>query len=178
MIHMKKKISLTPVTIAIPILLIAMLLYFILFFLPGQSKLTALRSEVALSRAQLETFQKYLSDISPLESDISVIQDEIDRMNSEDYTNDSTVSFVISDAIQRYNIALASVSLDPATTYEEFRALPINLAISGTMEDILKFIDHFENNEDGSYLVRAASMETNGTTTTANLLIYLCTPNM
>lgn len=175
---MKKKITLTPATFVVLGLLVVLVVYFFAFFTPAQAELATLRADISLANAQSATYQQYLTDSSSLEADIAAIQAEIDELNETGYTNDSNVSLVISDAIQRYRISLTSVSLDSVTTYEEHRALPINLTMSGDMNDILKFISHFENNEDGSYLVRAASMQTNGTTTTANLLIYLCTPNV
>ena len=68
------------------------------------------------------------------------------------------------------------MSLGEETTIESWRALPINVAVSGDYNDILEFISHFENNSEGSYLVHAASLETNGNLTTANIVIYLITP--
>ena len=47
-----------------------------------------------------------------------------------------------------------------------------------TVADILKFIEYFENNKEGSYLVRGSCIEVTGNTCNANLVIYLCTPNM
>lgn len=173
---MKKNISLSMTTIVMLVLLAVLAVYCFTYLIPTQNELTVLRSEISVHNAQASIYQQYLSDTAPLEADIEAIQAEIDTMNSEGYVNDSTVSLVISDAIQRYNISLSSVSLSSVTTYEEHRALPINLTLSGTMDDILQFIAHFEQNTEGSYLVQATSMEVNGTTTTANLLIYLCTP--
>lgn len=172
---MKKKLS--PLTLIIPALLLVLVVYFFVYLMPAQNDLTRMQTEISLANAQAAMYETYLSDTSPLEADIAAIQAEIDELNNTGYTNDSTVSLVISDAIQRYSVSLSSIALNSVTTYEDYRALPINLTVSGSMENILQFISHFENNKDGSYLVRSASMSTNGTVTNANLLIYLCTPN-
>ena len=177
MMTMKKKMPLSLTSIIMLALLVVLVAYCFLFFLPAQKDLTVLKAELSVANAQADIYRQYLADVTPLENDIAAIQAEIDEMNSEAYTNDANVSFVISDAIQRYQIDLSSVSLDAATTFGDHRALPIHLTVSGEMNNILKFIAFFEKNEHGSFLVRGASLETNGTTTTANLLIYLCTPN-
>ena len=175
---MKKKFTFSAVTIFMLVLMAVLIVYCFAYMLPARTEMTTLQADLTLSNAQTAMYQDYLADPSPLEADIAAIQAEIDRINAEDYTNDSTVSLVISDAIQRYRISLSSVSLDAVTTIDDHRALPIHLTMTGDMADILQFIEHFENNEDGSYLVQGAALETNGTTTTANLLIYLCTPNL
>lgn len=173
---MKKNISFSPVTIVMLLLLVVVGVYYFTYFIPAQSELTMLRSEITLNKAETDLFEQYIADVTPLEADIAALQEEIDKLNEDGYVNDANVSLVISNAIQRYNISLTSVSLSKVTTYEEHRALPINLTMVGTLDDIIKFISHFENNTDGSYLVRASYMEINSKETTANLLIYLLTP--
>ena len=175
---MKKNFSLSKLTIVMLLLLVAVIVYVFVYFMPAQTTLTMLRSEISLYTAESAMYRKYVSDVTPLEADIEAIQSEIDELNSTGYINDSTVSFKISDAIQRYRISLSSVSLEPVTTYEEHRALPINLNISGELSNILKFIEHFENDTEGSYLVRGSAIEISGTTTNATLVIYLCTPDI
>lgn len=175
---MNKKFALSKVTTVMLILLVAVLIYVFGYFTTAQSTASMLRSEIALHNTETSIYQEYLADPSPLEADIQALQQQIDEMKTTAYTNDSNVSFKISDAIQRYRISLASVSLESATTYKEHRALPITLNISGELEDILKFIEYFENNQEGSYLVRGSSIEVAGNTTNASLVIYLCTPNV
>lgn len=175
---MKSKFSLSKVTVVMLLLMVVLIAYVFIYFMPAQSKLTQLRAEIAVNNAESAIYRQYLQDVSPLEADIEAIQKEIDTLNAEGYTNDSTVSFEISDAIQRYRVSLSSVSLDAVTTFEEHRALPINLIISGELENILKFIEHFENDQEGSYLVRGSSIDISGTTATAALVIYLCSPDM
>ena len=175
---MNKKFALSKVTIVMLILLVAVVVYVFAYFTPAQSTAAMLRSELALHNAEAAIYQEYLADPSPLEADIQALQQQIDELNTTGYTNDSNVSFKISDAIQRYKISLSAVSLESATTYKEHRALPITLSISGELENILKFIEYFENNQDGSYLVRGSSIEVTGNSTNAALVIYLCTPNV
>lgn len=175
---MKKNLSLSKGTIVMLLLLVVVIVYVFVYFMPAQTTMTMLRSETSLFTAESAIYGQYVADLSPLEADIKAIQDEIDALNADGYINDSTVSFKISDAIQRYKISLSAVSLEPVTTFEEHRALPINLTLSGNLSDILQFIDHFENDAEGSYLVRASAIEIAGNTTTAILVIYLCTPNI
>ena len=176
--NMKKKFALSRVTTVMLFLLVAVLVYVFVYFIPAQSTAAMLRSEIALHNAESSIYQQYVSDPAPLEQDIQDIQQQIDELNATGYINDSNVSFKISDAIQRYKISLSSVSLESATTYKEHRALPITLTISGELDNILEFIEYFENNEEGSYLVRGSSIEIAGNTTNAALVIYLCTPSV
>ena len=175
---MKKNFSLSKVTVVMLILLVALAVYGFAYFLPAQSNMTLLRTETALFTAESAMYRQYVADTTPLETDIDAIQKQIDEMNATGYTNDSTVSFEISDAIQRYKVSLSSVSLEAVTTYKDHRALPINLTLSGEMNNILKFIQHFENDKDGSYLVRGSTIEIAGNTVNASLVIYLLTPNI
>lgn len=173
---MKNTLKISPTTIVMLVMLLVALLYVFLYFVPAQSELNLIRVETTVANAEMAAYKAYLADTTPLENDIAAIQAEIDELNSSGYTNDSTVSLVISDAIQRYSVSLASVTLSSVTNIDGNNALPISVSVTGTLENILAFISHFENNEAGSYLVRAASMEINGERCTADLVIYLCTP--
>lgn len=175
---MNKKFALSKVTIVMLILLVAVVVYVFAYFTPAQSTAAMLRSELALHNAEAAIYQEYLADPSPLEADIQALQQQIDELNTTGYTNDSNVSFKISDAIQRYRISLTSVSLESVTTFEDHRALPINLTLSGELSNILKFVQHFENDTEGSYLVRGSAIDISGAIANATLVIYLCTPNI
>ena len=178
MIDMKKGFSLSAGTIFMLLLLLALVIYCFAYFMPAQNTLNMLKTETSLFNMEASIYEEYIADNSPLEKDIKSIQNEIDALHATGYINDSTVSFKISDAIQRYNIDLTSVTLEPATTFQNYRALPINLAVSGDFNDTMQFIQYFENDTEGSYLVRASSIEIAGNTTKAMLVIYLCTPNV
>lgn len=175
---MNKKFSLSkPILIALAILVV-LAVYCFAFMVPGQTELTAKRAELSVANAESALYRQYLTDLSPLESDIEAIQAEIDKLHAEGYINDSNVSFEISDAIQRYRVSVSSVSLETVTTFEGHRALPINIAMTGELENILKFIEHFENDEEGSYLVRGTTLEIAGNRVTTTMVIYLCTPDL
>jgi len=175
---MNKKFSLSKTSIYLILLVLALIVYVFVYFIPAQSELAMLRSEIALYNAETAIYRQYLDDPSPLEADIADIQAEIARMNTEDYTNDSTVSFEIGTAIQRFKISLVSVTLDTVTEIDGMRALPICLKMNGEMDNLMKFIRYFENDEDGSYLVRGTAFEVAGNTINASMVIYLCTPNV
>lgn len=175
---MNKKFALSKVTVVMLLLLVACIVYVFAYFTPAQTTATQLRTETSLYNTESAIYRQYIEDVTPLEADIAELQKQIDELNATGYVNDSTVSFKISDAIQRYKISLTSVTLESVTNYGEHRALPINLTISGELDNILKFIEYFENNKEGSYLVRGSCIEVTGNTCNANLVIYLCTPNM
>jgi predicted PurR-regulated permease PerM len=175
---MNKKFPISKTSIYLILLIVALIIYVFTYFIPVQSQINTLRTEIRLFDVETNIYRQYLEDPSPLEADIAAIQAEIDRMNAEDYTNDSTVSFDIGNAIQRYGVSLSSVSLSDATTFEGNRILPIYLELSGDWDNILKFIAYFETNQDGSYLVRESSFVIAANNVTAKLVIYLCTPNV
>ena len=175
---MNKKFSLSKVTVIMLLLMVVMVLYCFLYMLPAQNELTAMRAELSVANAEASIYRQYLTDISPLENDIAEVQAEIDKLHAEGYINDSNVSFEISDAVQRYQMNLTSVTLGNVTTVDEHRALPINVTMSGELENVLRFISHFENDKEGSYLVQGATIELSGTRATVALTMYLCTPNV
>ena len=173
-----KKFSLSFTVIYMLALLAAIAVYWFAYFMPAQNDMTVLRAETALFNGEASVYGQYLSDTSSLEADIEAIQKEIDNLHATGYINDSTVSFKISDAIQRYSVSLSSISLSSETTFEGYRVLPLNLSLKGSYENIISFIRHFENNEEGSYLVRGVSLEIAGSVTNASMVIFLCTPNV
>ena len=175
---MIKKFSLSKTRIYLICLVIALVGYALVYYIPARSQLAAMQTDIALYNAETAIYRQYLEDPSPLEADIQAIWDEIARMNAEDYTNDSTVSFAIGDAIQRYKISLVSISIDKVTKVDGYRTLPINLTMTGSMENLQKFIAHFENNQDGSYLVHGTAFEIYSNYVSASMVIYLCTPSV
>lgn len=170
----KKKFSLVSIVLLIMIAIAAV--YYFVFFVPGQTDLQLIKADTMVYTAEASIYEAYINDPAELEGEIAQAQAELDDLWANGFTNDSTVSLVIGDAIQRYSVNLTSMSLGEETTIESWRALPISVAVSGNYNDILDFISHFENNTEGSYLVHAASLETNGNLTSASIVIYLCTP--
>lgn len=175
---MNKSLSISKASIYLVLLIVALIIYVFVYFMPARSQLNMLQSEIALFNAESATYQKYLADPSALEADIDVVQAEIDRMNAEEYTNDSSVSFELSSAIQRYRLSVSAVTLGNPTTIDEYRALPINLTLTGDYDNIVDFIAYFENNQEGSYRAQGATVTISGSSAAATLLIYLCTPNV
>ena len=174
---MKKKISVSPVLLVLLLLLVIVAVYAVTYFVPAQRELTALQTDIALNETKSKNYQNYLDDSSPLQKEIADLEAELLKMTG-DYTNDSNVNFTISHAIQIYNVSLTSVSLDAVQTYDGHRALPINLEIKGTTANILQFIQYFEANEVGSYVVRGVSMKATAARTEAAIVLYLCTPSV
>lgn len=174
---MKKKLPISPVLCVLLVWLVALAVYGFAYFIPAQAEMNLLRSDVAVKRTESELFEQYLTNSAPLQKEIEALEKEIDKIN-DSFVNDANVNFVISDAIQRFEISLSSVTLDSVTTYNGMRALPINLSLHGTTENILQFIDFFENSEDGSFVVRGVSLDVNAYSTDANIVLYLCTPSV
>ena len=174
---MKKKLPISPVACVLLVWLVALAVYAFAYFLPAQAEMNLLRGDVALKRIEAELFEKYLTNSDPLKKEIDDLEKEIDKVNAS-YINDANVNFIISDAIQRFEIYLTSVTLNSVTTYEGMRALPINLALRGTTENILQFVDFFENSKDGSFVVRGVTMNVSAFATDANIVLYLCTPSV
>lgn len=173
---MNKKFS--PITVVLVLLMLVLVGYVFLYFIPAQSEITSLNSQIKVANMETATYRQYLTDSSPLEAEIQSIQDQIDLLHEDGYVNDSTVSFDISNAIQLHNINLTSVSLGNVTTVQGNRALPINLSLNGTLYDVLNLISYFENNEEGSYMVGSTSIRISGQSAITSVVIYLCTPNV
>lgn len=173
---MKTKLKLSPLTAVMLVLLVVMVSYFFLGFLPDQTELNLIRTDITVLNAEANMYRPYLNNTKPLEEQLDKIQAEIDSMNANDYTNDSTVSMVLGDAIQKNNVSLTSLTLGETTNVNGNRALPLNISLTGSLNNVTAFIRFFENNTEGSYLVHSATVEIVGDRTTANMVIYLCTP--
>lgn len=171
-----KKIS--SVTIVLVLLMLILLGYVFIYFLPAQAEITALKSQIQIANMETATYRQYLTDSAPLEAEIQSIQDEIDRLHAEGYVSDSTVNFDISNAIQLHNVSLTSVSVGSVTTVQDNRALPINLSLTGSLYDVLGLIRYFENNQEGSYMVGSTTIRISGQSAITSVIIYLCTPNV
>ena len=171
-----KNLSISKTTIYLVLLVVALIVYVFAYFLPAQREMAMIQTDISVFNAETAVYRQYLADPSTLEADIEAIQAEINRMHAEDYTNDSSVSFEISGAIQRYRLSVSSVTLSNPTSINGYRALPINVSVSGDLNNLLGFISHFEDNTEGAYLAQGASIQISGTRATATLLIYLCSP--
>lgn len=174
---MKKKLSISPVLLMLVVMLVVMSFYVFSYFLPAQSKMIALQTDVALAQANAQTYQNYLNNTAPVEQEIAALEDELAQLTNQ-YVNESNVSFEISKAIQSYQVTLSSVTLDKTTTYKGHSALPIKLSVTGSTENLLQFVSYFETNEMGSYVVREYSMECSAARSEADILLYLCTPSV
>lgn len=171
---MKTKIS--GASVLMFVMLLAVALCYFLVFVPGQQSMATVQSETSALEAEAALYQEYIADPSALEADIAALQAEIDAVHADSYVNANTVGLVVSDAIQRFQVELTSFTLGSETTIGDCNALPMNLSLEGTTEDILAFIAHFESDDEGSYLVHAASLEMNGGECQGQVVIHLCTP--
>lgn len=172
-----KKLPVSPVTLVLLVWLVVLAVYAFAYYIPGQAEMNALNADVAVMRGEVELLDQYLNNSAPLEQDIKDLKKEIDKINGE-YVNDANVNMAINDAIQRFNVSLSSVTLDSVTTYNGMRALPINLSLRGTTENILAFVSHLENSQDGAFVVRGVGVNVNAYSTEANMVLYLCTPSV
>lgn len=173
---MKKKLPISPFAIFFLVVLVALVLYSVNYLFPTRNEMTAIRSEIMVNNAEANIYRPYVADTSELEAQIAAIEAEIAQLHQEGYVNDSTVSLTIAEAVQEYNISLTSVSLGAITRFDGHRALPVNISMSGSLENVIRFISHFENDSVGSYIVQASSLQISGSTARATMVLYLCTP--
>jgi len=173
---MKKSFSI--VTVFMLALMAVLIVYFFSYFMPAQQEMTAIRSEITVYNAESAVYRQYINDVTPLEENIAAVQAEIDDLHNNGYVNDSTVGMVINEAIQRYKISIKSISLEGKTMVSGFQALPIHLNFTGSYDSVMAFISHFENNSDGSYMVRAANLSFANNNCSGSIVIYLCTPSV
>jgi len=177
---MKRKVNLSIFAVVAILLSIVVILYFFLYMAPAKQQQAVIQAETRLFDAQAQLIQPYLEDHTPLEQDIADIQAVIDDLHAHGYTNEGTVNTVIAQAITRYQIELTSLTLGETIDYDDaHRALPINMTIRGTRQDVLDFIAFFENNQEGSFLIRTASFQVAGQDQCSmTLTMYLCAPSV
>ena len=173
---MKKKFPISPVAMFFLAVLLILVIYCLYYLFPTRNEMNAISAEIAVNNAEANIYRPYVDDTSELEAQIAAIEDEIAQLHAEGYVNDSTVSLAIAEALQEYSISLTSVSLGAATKIDGHRALPINISMSGSLENVIRFISHFENDTEGSYIVRASTLQISGSTARTTVVLYLCTP--
>lgn len=175
---MNKKLSLSKFTIAMLAIMVIALVYCFVYLIPVQDELNTLRMDLSVAKAEAGVYSEHINDTSALLADIDAAQQEIAELHANGYINDSNVSFVIGDAIQRYHVSLTSVNLEKVTKFEGYRVLPVKLVMTGELDNVLDFISFFENDDEGSYMVRGTSFEMANNTVKASIVIFLCTPDM
>lgn len=174
---MKKKLPLSPIVIYFIVILLVVLFYSLYYLIPTRNEITLLQSDIAINNAEADIYRPYLDNVSEIEDQIAAIEAEIAQLHGEGYVNESNVSLIISKAVQEYKITLNSVSLGETTTIDGHKALPINISMTGSLENVVRFIAHFEQDHVGSYMVRAASIDATGGAAKSSIVLYLCTPN-
>lgn len=173
---MKKKFPISPVAMFFLAVLLILVIYCFYYLFPARNEMNSISAEIAVNNAEANIYRPYVDDTSELEAQIAAIEDEIARLHAEGYVNDSTVSLTLAQAVQDYKMSLNSVSLGETTKIDGHRALPINISMSGSLENVLSFISHFENDTEGSYIVRASTLQISGSTARTTVVLYLCTP--
>ena len=173
---MKKKfpISLFPMTCLI--VGIALALYAYLYFFPARQEAALIESEIKLHEVDQQIYAPYVNDHSSIEQDIADAKAEIERLHKEGYVNEGQVSLILGEAILKHQVTLNELSIGNSTTYQGYQALPLRMELSGTQDALLGFMSAFENDEEGSYIIQAASMSLGSGRCTASVTMYLCTP--
>ena len=173
---MKTKSKISLFSVVLILVVVALVLYYVMYFAPAQTGRNQLNAEVALNNAQAALCGAYLADHTPLEEGIAAVEAEIADLRENAFTNERSVNLVVSKAIQEYKVELTAMTVDAATTMNDNAALPIHLTFTGKVDDVLNFIAFFENNTDGSYLINGATMKVVDDEANATVTMYLCTP--
>ena len=174
---MKKKAKVSIFTVTAVIVGIVGILYFVLYLVPANREKGLIQAETLLFTTQAKLIEPYLGDHTPLLEKIQEIEDSIAELHATGYTNASTFNMVLAENLQRYQLELTSLTLEEETDYEAHKALPINLTVKGTRQNILSFVNFFEANTDGSYVVRSSNLTTGyNDECTLAMVMYLCTP--
>lgn len=170
----KFKISLFPAVCLV--VLLAFAIYGLAYFLPSISETRVIKQETMNLNAEAQLYAPHLSDHTELNGQIDKINAEIAELHNSGYTNEGTVSLMIGEAILAYEVVPNSISIGELTETDGNDALPINLELSGDMDKLLSFVEYFEKNEEGSFLVYYTELDTNGYRCSLLLDMYLCTP--
>ena len=174
---MKKKLNFSIFTIVSIIVGIVGILYFFLYLMPANQQRGLIQAETRLFTAQAQLLEPYLEDHTPLLNNIEDIEASIAELHATGYSNASTFNTVLAESLQRYQLELTSLTLDEMTTFQSHKALPINLQVKGPRQSVLSFVNFFETNEEGSYVVRPSAMKTDyNDNCTLSIVMYLCSP--
>ena len=173
-----KKHPMTPVLGILLLLASAVMIYAVAFLPSARRQLTALQAEIRLMEGQVRLYEAYTQDLSALEQEVQQLQNSIEQIREETNMDEFRISFAISDAVKAYDVSLLSLSLGNATSYQTSRALPIQLTVRGSTENILQFINHFETTTEASYVLRGVSLDISTERADASLVLYVCAPEL
>lgn len=173
---MKKKFNVSLFTCVLLAVAVVLVLFYFSYFAPMQEDVSAIKAETSMYQAQAKLCEPYLGDHAALEADIEKAEKEFQELRTTGYTNETNVSLIIGDAIQKYNVSLNAITLESSEQIDNYVAHPIHMTISGPVENVVKFIDFFEQNTDGSYVTRAVSMSVAGDKSSASIVLYMYTP--
>ena len=155
---------------------IALALYCYLYFVPARKEAVVIENEIRTHEVEQKVYEPYVNDHSSIEQDIAAAKDAIEQLHKDGYVNQGEVSLIIGEAILKHNVTLNELSIGSTTSYKGYEALPLRMELSGMQDDLLAFMSAFENDEEGSYIVQAASMNLGSGRCTASVTMYLCTP--
>ena len=169
---MKTKSKLSLFSAVLILVVVALVLYYVMYFAPAQTERNQLNAEVALNNAQAALCGVYLADHTPLEEGIAAVEAEIEELHTTAYTNEASVNLVISKAIQQHAVELTSMQVEISKEVEG----RIQMSVNGSLQNVMNFIGFFENDTAGSYLVNSVNTEISNGNCIANVTMYLCTP--
>ena len=173
---MKTKSKISLFSVVLILVVVALMLYYVMYFAPAQTERNQLNAEVALNNAQAALCGAYLADHTPLEEGIAAVEAEIEELHTTAYTNEASVNLVISKAIQQHAVELTSMQVEISKEVEGRKVLPIQMSVNGSLQNVMNFIGFFENDTAGSYLVNSVNTEISNGNCIANVTMYLCTP--
>lgn len=173
-----KKHSMAPILRVFLFLAGALIICAAAFLPSAHRQLTALQAEIRLMESQAQLYEVYVQDPSAIEQEVQWIKMEIEEIREDYYIDEFRISFAISDAVKAYDTSLLSLSLGNVTSYRESPALPVQLTVRGSTENVLQFVRHFETNTEASYLLRGVSLDIGAERTDASLVLYVCAPEL
>lgn len=174
---MKKKIA--PAAIGVLLLLALTLIIYTIVFLPSaRQRLAELDAECRLIESQIQLYDAYLQTPAGLTQEIEQLQASIDEIREQTSYDEFHISFAVSDAVKAYDVNLLSLSMGAAIDYEGSRAIPVHLSLSGSTENILQFLHHFETDRDASYVSRGVDLEIGTEKSVADVVMYVCIPGL
>lgn len=169
---MKKKIA--PAAIGVLLLLALTLIIYTIVF----QRLAELDAECRLIESQIQLYDAYLQTPAGLTQEIEQLQASIDEIREQTSYDEFHISFAVSDAVKAYDVNLLSLSMGAAIDYEGSRAIPVHLSLSGSTENILQFLHHFETDRDASYVSRGVDLEIGTEKSVADVVMYVCIPGL
>ncbi len=162
-------------------LVLVLLLYFYLIFLPMSARVAQLNLQHEQNTAKLQLYQKELLQADQLNESINTLQAELDKLKSTTSISGKNAADDLGKAMNDTGVVPIQLQIGNETvdksktsgTGEPVCSVPISLQVNCSQEQLQQLLDYFETKSQGAYYVNSVNYAGGQVTAPADLSLTL-----